>query len=46
MLVGDSCWFGLGVEDVLTEAMERIEHRKKSRDDVSFMLGGWRRGLA
>jgi hypothetical protein len=30
----------VGVEGVLTEAMERMEHRK-SKAVVSFMLGGW-----
>ena len=27
---------------MLTEAIESMEHRK-SRDDLSFMLDGWRR---
>jgi hypothetical protein len=37
--------FAVSLEEVvLTEAMESMEHRK-SRDDSSFMLDGWRREL-
>ena len=40
MLVGIFLWLVREVEGVLTEAMERMEHRK-SKTAVSFMLSGW-----